>query len=502
MGILRGRSLWAALAGSLLIGTVVVGSVVVGSLPASASTPVSLYVSTTGSDGGGTNTCTASATPCLTIQQANIEAATNYSAIDDVTINVAAGTYTEDDSVDASSLDSLTIAGAGASSTTVNGGGAGSVFNVFRGTVTISDLTVTNGTGLVGGGIVNFGTLTLNSSTVSDNSASGFGGGIDNDGTLTVNSSTVSGNKVTGISTFGGGIYAASGATTTINSSTVSGNTAGNFGGGIVNAAGTMTLNSSTVSGNSATGGGGIASTGPLTINSSTVSGNSATGDGGGIYNLSGTMTIGATIMANPGGNCYSTTVGSFTSLGYNLTNDASCGLSQPTDVTAAVVLGALGNNGGPTDTLLPPANSLAVGAIPTGTILNGVQVCPRSDQRGVSSFGNCTVGAVEGGFLIVAPSLPDATPGTAYGPIALTTQEAGVSSSPYTTTFQWTKVSAPKGLRLSDSGVLSGTPSKKLIPGSYSAVVQVTETVRTVQYARKSIARTTVQATIPLTIS
>ena len=43
---------------------------------------------------------------------------------DDVTVNVAAGTYTENDSIDASSLNSLAIAGAGASSTTVNGGGS------------------------------------------------------------------------------------------------------------------------------------------------------------------------------------------------------------------------------------------------------------------------------------------------------------------------------------------------------------------------------------------
>ncbi len=51
-------------------------------------------------------------------------------------------------------------------------------------------------------------------------------------------------------------------------------------------------------------------------------------------------------------------------------------------------------------------------------------------------------------------------------------------------------------------TGVLSGTPGKKLIPGTYSVVVQVTETVKTVQYARKSIARTTTQAAVPLTIS
>ena len=51
-----------------------------------------------------------------------------------MTINVALGTYTENDTVDASTLNSLTIAGAGASTTTVNGNQAGTVFGVGSGT--------------------------------------------------------------------------------------------------------------------------------------------------------------------------------------------------------------------------------------------------------------------------------------------------------------------------------------------------------------------------------
>jgi hypothetical protein len=33
-----------------------------------------------------------------------------------------------------------------------------------------------------------------------------------------------------------------------------------------------------------------------------------------------------------------------------------------------------------------------------------------------------------------------------------------------------------PKGLKLSKTGVISGTPSTKLIPGSYSVTVKVTD--------------------------
>ena len=58
--------------------------------------------------------------------------------------------------------------------------------------------------------------------------------------------------------------------------------------------------------------------------------------------------------------------------------------------------LGPLTNNGGPTFTQLPAANGPAVGVIPAGTKLDGVKVCPRTDQRGVASIGKCTIGAVE----------------------------------------------------------------------------------------------------------
>ena len=126
---------------------------------------------------------------------------------------------------------------------------------------------------------------------------------------------------------------------------------------------------------------------------------------GGGIYNA-GSTTLRATIVAanttSIGGNC-SSEGGSFTSLGYNLTDDPStansCGLTAATDVLGAnPQLGALANNGGPTDTQLPATDSPAIGVIPSSpaTTLDGVQVCPRVDQRGVASVGNCTIGAVE----------------------------------------------------------------------------------------------------------
>ncbi len=405
MGVGIRRSFRALLAGSLLLGSVAVGSLAVGSLPASANTADSLYVSTSGSDGGGSSTCTASATPCLTIQQAINEAQSNYSTTDDVTINVAAGTYSELDTINASSLDSLTIIGAGSSTTAVTPPGFGTPLTVNSGTVTISGLTLENGfaTTVEGGDIINNGTLTLYSSTVSNGDGDIAGGGIYNTGTMTLDLSTVSGGNISHI---GGGIYNAG--TMTINSSTVSGNYA-NQGGGICNA-GTMTINSSTVSGNTGGFSGGITNAitvgggmngATLAVNSSTVSGNTAAQRGGGIYSYGGTVTTGASIVAaNTGPNCYSPG-GSFTSLGYNLTDDPSnanyCGFTASTDVLDAKPgLGPLTNNGGPTFTQLPAANGPAVQVIPTDTTLNSVKVCPRIDQRGVASIGKCTIGAVE----------------------------------------------------------------------------------------------------------
>jgi hypothetical protein len=163
-------------------------------------------------------------------------------------------------------------------------------------TVVLSGLTITNGYVLhygYGGGISNYaGTVTLNSATVSDNSAVLEGGGIYNyRGTVTLNNATVSGNSAEGVYDYESGVY-------------VGGN-----GGGISNFHGTVTLNNATVSGNDAFGGGGIYNyTGTVTLNNATVGGNHAI-DGGGIYNFNGTLALnnstvsGNTVVSFAGGN-------------------------------------------------------------------------------------------------------------------------------------------------------------------------------------------------------
>ena len=185
----------------------------------------------------------------------------------------------------------LTIDGTG-HSITISGGGAVQVMSINNGvTVSLNNLTLKDGSALLhgGGGIFNEGTLTVNNSIFSSNSATNAGGGIYNAGTLTVNNSTFSSNSAT----IGGGIYNAG--TLTVNNSAFSSNSSTPLsGGGIYNDnGGTLTVTNSTFSGNAAIDtGGGISNGGTLTISNSTFSGNSSANAGGGILNNGGTLTV------------------------------------------------------------------------------------------------------------------------------------------------------------------------------------------------------------------
>jgi hypothetical protein len=191
---------------------------------------------------------------------------------------------------------------------TLDGNNAGTVLSVNGGSssspsvVTLSSLTIQhgNGDGDGGGGIFNlFGTVTLNSSLVSNNTAV-LGGGIRNlGGTLNLNSSSVSGNASTeaGAGQGGGGIFIDRD-TVNVNSSLVTNNTAADSGGGILNLGATVTVKSSSVSDNTAAvSGGGIRNLSALTVKSSSVFNNSA-GTGGGIFNR-GTATVTSSSVFN-----------------------------------------------------------------------------------------------------------------------------------------------------------------------------------------------------------
>lgn len=204
----------------------------------------------------------------------------------------------------------ITIQGAGAASTIIDGDQRGRVLFVSADAVAeVREVTLTNGLGVVsfasnegGAGIKNHGALTLTDTVVSSNTApAGFVGGIHNFGSLMLLRSTVANNRGGGILNDG---FGSLDPVLTVSESTISGNTAtarGDHGAGIRNLPGgaagsTVTIINSTISDNVVDSfGGGIAnfgsgnSTSRLTVINSTISGNTAGALGGGIYNHFGT---------------------------------------------------------------------------------------------------------------------------------------------------------------------------------------------------------------------
>lgn len=201
-------------------------------------------------------------------------------------------------------LDSVTITGAGAGSTTIDGNGnvvherVMQIFPCLGGStcdgthpanvVSISGLTIKNGNSpSLGGGVLNYAMLTMVDCAVTNNNVSGtngYGGGIYNAGTLILSNSSVSNNVSGSSNPDGGGIY--NSGPMTITNSTISGNTSGKNGGGIYTIDDVAMIRNSTISGNTAavTGGGIYKNSSSVVAINSTISGNFSMGDGGGIY--------------------------------------------------------------------------------------------------------------------------------------------------------------------------------------------------------------------------
>ncbi len=269
------------------------------------------------------------------------------------------------------------------------------------GVATITHLSIVSGTAPMplsgsGGGILNNqGTVTVQNSTLSGNSAGYFGGGImNNKGTVTVRNSTFSGNSAgNGANTTGGGGIMNQEGTLTVQNSTFSGNVArvNSLGGGILNNNGTVTVQNSTFSGNSAGAGGGICNWGTLVVTNSTFSGNSASLVGAGIaHDYSGglLMSMSNTIIANSssGGDCYS--YNPVTPNNHNLIEDGSCSPFLSGDPQLGLFPA---DNGGPTWTFALSPGSPAIDQ-------GSNAACLSTDQRGVPrpQGGVCDIGAFE----------------------------------------------------------------------------------------------------------
>jgi hypothetical protein len=260
---------------------------------------------------------------------------------------------------------------------TVNGGAAFRVFttNASVAGAAIANLAITNGsdTSGTGAGIVNGyqASLTITNSTIYGNASTNGAGGIFNDygASLSITGSTISGN-----SGAVGGIINELGGTVTVTSSTLSGNSASNGGGGIATGGGTVTVTDSTISGNYAVnGGGGI-------------------GSGGGTVNLANSIVDGNWLGSASTVNVYDDfddTTGNTTYTGAGGNVLGYYNNPQAAAATPAVNLAPLGNNGGPTQTMLPLPGSPAICA---GTEANAAAVS--GDQRGFGFDPNCPAGS------------------------------------------------------------------------------------------------------------
>jgi hypothetical protein len=167
-------------------------------------------------------------------------------------------------------------------------GNGGAICNENGGTLTVDNSTFNNNSGSPGpgGAIDNSGTLIVENSIFTNNSAIGYDGGAinnENGGTLTVNTSTFTGSNAAD-----GGAIDNSG-TLIIENSIFTNNSADSYGGAINNEnGGTLTVNTSTFTGNNAiSAGGAICNSGTATVNFNRIVGNTVHSDSA-IYNSAG----------------------------------------------------------------------------------------------------------------------------------------------------------------------------------------------------------------------
>lgn len=342
--------------------------------------------------------------------------------------------------------------------TTITGNSAfagGGVFFYAYGEVTISDSVISGNTAKYdGGGMYGlaYGDITVSDSTISGNTVDGpanpmagpwlpeaildrdvrqlsesrlaqrgdgggFGGGgaLRSDSSIRIERSTISGNEI--VDGDVGGILLDASSVELIDS-TVSGNSATNLAGGVgILAYDSARITNSTIEGNSAgapAGGVYLYAPNSSTIEFSTVTGNSSGVGAGGFYfygyyldrGYGGELQHDSTIVSGntaPVDPDFTINPNSTVNAAFSLVGVApTTGTLNADPATVGLLgvdpgLGALLDNGGPTQTRVPAAGSPVVDLVPPGDA--GCGTVP-TDQRGSPRpFGsNCDIGAVERG--------------------------------------------------------------------------------------------------------
>lgn len=293
----------------------------------------------------------------------------------------------------------------------------------------ISGVTITGGIGGIGGGILNYGGLTLDDVRITGNT-SDQGGGLDTEGSLTISDSTIDHNTgiLNGNPKPGGGITTESNAgPVTIANTTIAENSAGTGGGIYLRGAAPVTLENVTVADNHATLG--------------------ASGAGGNIWlqtttplQADNTIIAGGTASTAGTENCL-VVMGASVTGSHNLENLNQCGLTGAGDiVNANPLLGPLQDNGGTTGTVALGVGSPAING--GASCLDATSMPLTHDERGIArpQGPGCDIGAFE--FRL--PSLsgsPQITGTTAVGN-ALTCNPPTVTSPDGATnrTFAWSR--------------------------------------------------------------
>jgi CSLREA domain-containing protein len=255
----------------------------------------------------------------------------------------------------------LTIAGLGASSTSIDGGGASLLISTSA-DLTVDKLTLTNGLSAIAG---TAGDVTVTNSTIKDNKESGVS---NTAGNVTVVGSTVSGNAGTGVLATAGDVV--------VTNSTFSGNQAG----AIANSGGDIRLVHSTVVFNAQTDG----TAGGATVGLQTPG-------------TSASLTVtGSIVAANTGGDCFSFGGSTIAAGVSSFDSDGSCELATQAPGMASF-LGALQINApGATATHALFSGNAAIDAVAN---CHGALGDAAIDQRGASrpDGAACDAGAFEG---------------------------------------------------------------------------------------------------------
>lgn len=285
----------------------------------------------------------------------------------------------------------------------------GAIYNQAGGTVDLDRVRIENSvaestSALTGGGaIYSLGTLRIDRSLIANNEAKRLGGALLVGGSVTVRNTSFIANKAT----TGGAIWQTNPGTLTLeNVSFISNRADPLFSGppmqgGAIYSFGTLNTTNTTFAFNIADTGGGLyaASGSTNSFINVTMYANRAN-IGGAIFNESSSITLRNTVVGYSRNrpdtadslNCDSNGANN-TSGGHNVISDNSCFIAPAAgdQLNVNPQLAGLGDNGGPTLTVMP---------LPGSPVIDQGSNCPATDQRGARRpFGPaCDAGAVEFG--------------------------------------------------------------------------------------------------------